>query len=99
MNDKVTIQITDENGVTREQEVVWSELSKEELEFFYLELGFEEARLEYREREGWDPVWFKRPPTREEIDWKFKWAEEHKGEPIPSWWTPVKPKPKGSESE
>jgi hypothetical protein len=92
MSDKpVIIQInTPEGDVTKE--VVWSELSLKELEYFYLELGFEEARMEYRERAGWDPAWYKRPPTFEENDWCFEWHKEHKGEDIPSWWTELKMK-------
>jgi hypothetical protein len=98
MSDNPIIQITDKNGITRQREVVWSELSLEELKYFYLDLGFEEARLEYREREGWDPAWFKRPPTAEELDWSFDWAKEHKGEEIPNWWIEAKARRSASES-
>lgn len=86
MSDNPIIKITDKNGTSREVEVVWSDLSLEELKFFYLELGFEEARLEYREREGWDPAWFKHMPTVEELDWSYQWAKDHRGEEIPDWW-------------
>jgi hypothetical protein len=86
MSDNPIIQITDKDGVTREKEVVWSELSLEELKYFYLDLGFEEARLEYREREGWDPAWFKHKPTFEELDWWYQWREDHDIEAVPQYW-------------
>lgn len=92
MSDNPIIQITDKDGVTREREVIWSELSLEELKYFYLDLGFEDARLEYREREGWDPAWFKHKPTVEELDWLFKWNEDHKGEEVPRWWIEAREK-------
>lgn len=78
MSDKVLIQIKTADGdVTKE--VVWSEMGLEELLDFYLELGFEDARLEYREREGWDPVLYKRAPTFEDMDWWYEWQKENKG--------------------
>jgi hypothetical protein len=92
MSDNPIIQITDKDGVTREKEVVWSELSLEELKYFYLDLGFEEARLEYREREGWDPAWFKHKPTFEELDWWHQWKEDHGVEAIPQYWLDIKAK-------
>lgn len=84
MSEKVIIQIKTKDGdVTKE--VVWSELSLEQLLEFYLELGFEDARLEYRERKGWDPAWYKRRPTFEDLDWWYTWNEKNLGEEIPSW--------------
>jgi hypothetical protein len=84
MSDKVIIQIkTPDGDVTKE--VVWSEMDLEELLYFYLDLGFEDARLEYRERDGWDPAWYKRQPTFEDMDWWYEWKKKNEGKEIPSW--------------
>jgi hypothetical protein len=95
MSNEVVVEIkTDKGTVTKT--VVWSELDLEELKFFYLDLGFEAARLEYKEREGWDPVWFKRPPTFEELDWWHEWKKENKGEEIPQYWLDVRQEKQGN---
>ena len=85
MSEKVIINIRTKDGdITKE--VVWSEMTSEQLLQFYMELGFEDARLEYREREGWDPVWYKRPPTFEENDWSYEWQKRNEGTEIPEYW-------------
>ena len=85
MSNEVIVQIKTDSG-TVTKKVVWSELGLEELKYFYLDLGFEDARLEYREREGWDPAWFKHQPTFEELDWWYQWREDHGVEAIPQYW-------------
>jgi hypothetical protein len=95
MSDEVVIQIkTSEGTITKT--VVWSELDLDELEYFYLDLGFEEARLEYRERKGWDPAWFKHKPTFEELDWWYQWRADHGVEEIPQYWIEARAEKEGN---